>query len=373
MYFVDDIAVPPHPQYAVQFGLNGMQVGYGPAGFQDMVMRNSLSAVNMETGKLMWKAGKRIDKKQPVPPGAEEKETAYSLLSDTFFLGAPLPLGGKLYVVIEKEKELRLICLDPTKVDPIDHYPELVWSQPLGSPNTPLPQDSLRRIQGIQLAYSDNVLVVPTNAGAVLGIDLLSHSLIWARSYRQAHAMAANTDVNQPFIGRRGGFIQPNQGVQNLNAERWRTSTPIIANGKVVFTAWDSNTVMCLNLRDGEVLWEAAHGSDDLYVAGIYDNKVLVVGKSSVKFLDLNKGTQLAAANTGMPSGVGTASNDIYFLPIKASRNNPDPEILSIDLKEMKVTAQTRSRKKITAGNLVFFDEAPSFPKRPRKSLRSRN
>ena len=361
VYFVDDIAVPPHPQHQMQFGFNGQPMMFGQF-FQDMVFHNKLYAVNLETGKLIWKAGGRNTVKKSAPvPGEEEKETAQSLLADAYFLGAPLPLGGKLYVVIEKEKELRLVCLDPSRHDDSTRHPELVWSQPLGSPNVAMPQDTLRRIQGIQMAYSDNVLVVPTNAGAVLGIDLLSHSLIWARSYRLA---ANHNPVNpngQPFGGGRriiNGAPQPGNPNQYLNADRWRTSTPIIVSGKVIFTAYDSNSVMCLNLRDGEILWEATRSSDDLYVAGVFDNKVLVVSKSAVKFLDLNKGTQLGSAATGTPSGVGTASKDIYFLPIKASRDNPQPEILSIDIKEMKVTAHTRSRKKIPTGNLVFFDGA---------------
>lgn len=361
VYFVDDIAVPPHPQMQVNFG-----GGFGGPGggqpqiygqfFQNMVFHNKLYAYNLETGKIVWKAGGRPTNRRAQEPGEDEKETAATLLADAFFLGAPLPLGGKLYVVVEKDRELRLVCLDPTKVDKESRHPELVWSQPLGSPNVPMPADTLRRIQGINLAYSDNVLVVPTNAGAVLGIDLLSHSIVWARSYRLAQD-ANVPNPNQPIGGRIRPF--PNgQMNMNLNADRWRTSMPIISNGKVVFTAYDANSVMCLNLRDGEIIWEAARAADDLYIAGIFDGKVMVVGKSQVKFIDLNKGTQVASLQTGTPSGVGTASNNVYFLPTKPDRNNPEPEILSIDVKEMKIIAHTRSRKKIPTGNLVFFDSA---------------
>jgi outer membrane protein assembly factor BamB len=372
VYFVDDIAVPPHPQMQAQYGANfggqGQPQIYGQF-FQNMVYHNKLYAYNLETGKIVWKAGGRTANRRAPDPGEEEKETAATLLADAFFLGAPLPMGGKLYVVVEKDRELRLVCLDPTRVDAQTRHPELVWSQPLGSPNVAMPADTLRRIQGINLAYSDNVLVVPTNAGAVLGIDLLSHSIVWARSYRLAQNPNVG-DPNQP-IGGRIRPVNPNMMNMNLNADRWRTSIPIISGGKVVFTAYDANSVMCLNLRDGETIWEATRAASDLYIAGIFDNKVVVVGKDQVKFLDLNKGTQLASVQTGTPSGVGTASNDIYFLPTKPDRNNPEPEILSIDVKEMKVIARTRSRKKVPTGNLVFFDnsvfsqtafEVTSFP-----------
>jgi outer membrane protein assembly factor BamB/tetratricopeptide (TPR) repeat protein len=363
VYFVDDMAMPPHPQMQMQF--NGFQGGGQAMTFiqplQDMVHHNKLHALNLETGKLVWKVGGRATNKKTPVPGEAEKETAQSLLADAFFLGAPLPHAGKLYVVIEKDREMRLVCLDPSKIDPETHHPELVWSQPLGMPNVPLPTDTLRRIQGVFLAYSDQTLVVPTNAGAVLGIDLMSHSIVWARSYRLSQNNGAvDPNAGQPGINfRRGGngMVAPNPN-QLLNADRWRTSTPIIAAGKVIFTAYDANSIMCLGLRDGETIWEATRSSDDLYVAGVYDNKVLVVGKGSVKFLDLNKGTLLGTLNTGTPSGVGTASDDVYFLPLRPSRDNPDPEIVSIDVKKMTLTARTRSRKKVPAGNLVFFDNS---------------
>ncbi len=356
VYFVDDLAVPPHPQYMTQqFGqFNGGQpMNFGP--FDHQVRANKLVALNLETGKLIWKAGGYSTNKKFAPQGEDVPETAKSVLSDALFLGAPMPLGGKLYVVLEKDRELRLVCLDPYKVDS-EKQPGLVWSQPLGSPNVSMPNDTHRRIQGINLAYSDNVLVCPTNAGAVLGVDLLSHSLIWAKSYKAANPV--NVGMEQPFIGRRP-FPQP-QPNQNLNQERWRCSTPIIANGKVVFSAYDSTSVLCLNLRDGEQLWEVARSSDDLYIAGVFENRVMVVSRTGVRFLDLNdKGKQIGnIIPIGTPSGVGTASKDIYYLPIKSAPDSKDPEIWSINVMTGVVEAKTRSRKKHQTGNLVFFDGA---------------
>src|SRR6202044_879874 len=110
----------------------------------------------------------------------------------------------------------------------------------------------------------------------------------------------------------------------------------IIAGDKVVVTAWDSDSIACLNLSDGKVVWEVKRSADDLYVAAGVDNKVLVAGKSAMKFLDLTKGVSLGIVNTATPSGMGTCSKGVYYLPVKPSRDNPEPEILSIDVKEMK-------------------------------------
>ena len=47
----------------------------------------------------------------------------------------------------------------------------------------------------LPLAYGGGILVCPTNAGAVLAIDLLTHSLVWAHSYRKVLL----ADANQPM------------------------------------------------------------------------------------------------------------------------------------------------------------------------------
>lgn len=359
VYFVDDIAIPPHPQQVAQFYANQQVAMFGP--FNDWVYSNQLCAVNLETGKLMWKAGGKSSGPKVAPAGIE---TAATLLSDACFLGPPLPLGGKLYVMIEKEKVLTLACLDPSKITKIDgkHLPELVWSQPLGSPTIDLWKDSMRRVQGVQLAYSDGMLVCPTNAGAILGIDLLSHSLVWAHSYRDGVPQAGGAGGRGPFVPGGGGFggrVQPVQGY--VNQDRWRVGLPMISGGKVVFTAFDSSSVQCLDLRTGEMLWKSARGSDDLYVGGIFDDKVMIVGKSSVRFLkldtkDINGERVGKDIPIGTPSGVGTSSGNKYFLPIKMSPDTRDPEIWTIDVAKGTIEAKTRSRKKIEAGNLIFFE-----------------
>ena len=40
--------------------------------------------------------------------------------------------------------------------------------------------------------------------------------------------------------------------------ERWRASNPIIVNGRVVLSAFDSESVQCLDLRTGKMLWSDA-------------------------------------------------------------------------------------------------------------------
>src|SRR4029079_767024 len=121
--------------------------------------------VDMKSGLERWELGRvkvdpHLDRDAapalPLPNKLNEEEadkttSAFNLCLDAVFLGAPLPLNGKLYVMIEQAGVLRLICLDPKNLIPIPGQtpkPTLVWSQKLGRPNNTLPQDSIRRLQG---------------------------------------------------------------------------------------------------------------------------------------------------------------------------------------------------------------------------------
>ncbi|HEY8504127.1 MAG TPA: PQQ-binding-like beta-propeller repeat protein, partial [Gemmataceae bacterium] len=367
VYFIDDLAVPPHPLIAQQYGLNPRGGPAVPA-FQEQVDHNILRAYELDTGRFKWHLGGKNPNPGAEPPGpaGARKPTPADLL-DAHFLGAPLPVSGKLYVLMEKDGELQLVCLDPEKLTPfplkpIEQKPEVVWIQKLGSPNVPVDKDSLRRIQGVNLAYADGVLVCPTNAGVIIGVELLTRSLLWAHSYREPDAESAS-DAPGPGIiirnGRRVVIGRPVPGAAaavNLNEERWRCSVPVLVNGKVVFTAYDSASVQCLDLRTGKLLWKSPRGPEDLYLAGVYDGKVIIVGKDSVRALSLEDGKKvLWKLPSGLPSGVGVASDDVYYLPVRKAADSKEPEVWAIDLKSGRLIARTKSRKKEVPGNLVFY------------------
>src|SRR5262249_27250021 len=128
----------------------------------DLVQHNRLQGYDLATGKLLWEQGGR---------GKGE-------LEDSHFLGTPLVLQEQLYTLVEKEGNLRLLCLDPAKGN-------ILWSMHLASFRTRLPQDPLRRLQNAQIVHADGILVCPTNAGVLLAVDLASRTVVWAHSYRE--------------------------------------------------------------------------------------------------------------------------------------------------------------------------------------------
>ena len=83
---------------------------------------------------------------------------------------------GCLYVLAEQKEEVRLLALDPATGD-------LWWSQQLSAVEQSLVQDPLRRHMGVSPSYADGILVCPTSTGALVGVDLANHSLLWAHCY----------------------------------------------------------------------------------------------------------------------------------------------------------------------------------------------
>jgi outer membrane protein assembly factor BamB len=310
VYAVEDMAVLPHAGYFADPEPRA-RPSLGP--FRDTFHSNTLRALDLETGRVAWEVGGR--------GGAPA-------LRGNHFLGPPLPLGGVLYAVNEKNQEIRLVCLDSSTGD-------LLWAQTLATANDQLLTRPLRRVSAAPLAYSDGTLVCPTNAGAVLGVDLLSRSLVWAFVYAQP---AAGDRGSSPT---RNPFSEP---------AAWHSSGPVIHGGRVVLTAADGGHVCCLNLRDGTLAWRTPRAAGDLYLAGVFGGKVLLVGTDAVRALDLADGKPLWRLATGTPAGVGAASGRVYYLPLKKGA------ICAIDLERGAVLARADVRPGDRLGNLFFHD-----------------
>jgi outer membrane protein assembly factor BamB/tetratricopeptide (TPR) repeat protein len=335
VYAVDDLAIPAHPQVVRTWQFNGGQVS---PQVKRLVTQNGLRAYDLQTGKEVWSLGG-----SPKATNNAHKDD----FQDSHFLGAPLPVGGKLYVLNEKSNgELFLVCLDAATGSAIGPL------QMLGTidQNARIVYDISRRTNAVHLGYGEGILVCPTNAGEILGVDLLSRTLAWAYPYREK---SPHQDVVNPFPGRPiviGPGGMPNTPVTLGN---WYNAPPVIADGKVVFTAPDASSVHCINLRDGTPCWKRPQIDGDLFLAGVFDGKVLIVGKNGVRIRSLADGEQLKYLPTGdAPSGQGVASRNIYYLPLKKG------EICAIDLEHGVIKAHNRATSPggQMPGNLVFYE-----------------
>lgn len=336
LFVVDDVALPPHPTQTLLMQNIPNPAADKPEEHDETGTRNTLKCFNLDSAILTWELGyKGIYDNTPLQD-----------FDPSFFLGAPLPLSGKLYVLNEKSGDIRLVCLEPKDGNHNGRPPEIVWTQLLAHTEQPIDQDMTRRIHAAHIAYGEGLLVCPTHAGALLAVDLLTHSLAWAHFYREPPPPAK--DANE---------LEENKAtLVNQLANQWHHSAPAIAEGKVVFTAPDATDISCVNLRDGRRVWKQPRGPADLYFAGIYQSKAIVVGKNYLHAYHLTDGTTAWETKelTGTPTGQGIAADNIYYLPVK--NVSLEPEIVTINLADGKVTGHVKSEKKDILGNLIFHD-----------------
>ncbi len=318
VYAIEDLAVAP-PLLQTEFDLFNRRLPprYDPS-VTDAIQHNRLQAYFLETGKLKWEVGGRN--------GGD--------LNGSFYLGAPLPLNDRLYVLLEKEGKIALVCLDAHRgglLDKVDLY----------HPALPLLEDSGRRMQAAHLAFAEGRLICPTNAGAVVAVDASTHKVLWTYSYRKA-------DPDQPKpVEAKPGTPRPSF---------WAVTAPIIEGNRVIFTAPDARSVHCIDLRTGKKVWTHFRQEGDLFLAGVFKDRVLLVGRHKVRALSLNLGKEQWSLEVGMPSGQGIASDTYYYLPLRADAKRGEPGVCAIDVARGEIYTHARSPRKEVPGNLIFAE-----------------
>ncbi|OHB70721.1 MAG: hypothetical protein A2V70_17120 [Planctomycetes bacterium RBG_13_63_9] len=317
-----------------------------------------MAAYDIHTGKLRWHLGGPADQ--------------FALRqAETFFLGAPLPLMGNLYVLAEVNEEIRLMALDAPTGD-------LLWSQQLAMAEQGVLMDPARRLAGASPSYCEGILICPTCSGAVVAVELATRSLLWGYSYARPET-----------VNRYSGFVfQAGPYWISQPAQRWTETAVTVAEGRVLVAPVDSDWLHCLNLIDGELLWRYRR-KDDLYVAGVYQDQVVLVGRGGVRALSLSETveqteTTSAIAQRGtrativkekvsitvpkpawdgrtvefpegsLPSGRGFLSGGQYFVPLSSG------EVLAVDLATGELAHVSKSRESsesdaMVPGNLVCY------------------
>jgi outer membrane protein assembly factor BamB len=238
-------------------------------------------------------------------------------LAGYYFFGAPTPDRDELFVIGEKGGEIRVFSLNADTGRPN-------WSQLIAYSDSKIEQDLGRRWWTAQVSVADGLLVCPTTAGWLIGVDRLNRSVVWAHRYTSPESSRRRGDP-------RAANLVPNTQLNQL----WGPSAPVIAGHRVVYTPPDSfradtssqPEIVCVDLYDGKPVWQKPKGNF-LYLAGVFDERVVLVGSDSLTALSLEEGSTLwsVAVGESRPSGMGVAVENRYYLPLQSG------ELWAIDL-----------------------------------------
>src|SRR5690606_32954800 len=138
-----------------------------------------------------------------------------------------------------------------------------------------------RRSAGVSPAFADGVMVCPTASGAVVAVDPASRSLLWALQYPPEVTPQVRTS-----------WLIPTTGAY-YSTPGWCDASATIHRGCVLLTPPGSSRLHGLRLLDGSPLWEPIERGDASYVAGCYNDLVVLVGSTFVRAVHLESGRTL--------------------------------------------------------------------------------
>jgi len=288
-------------------------------------------------GKLLWSVGGASGEDEPA-------------LAGVFFLGPPLPLEDRLFVLLEKANQLHLAALAETNG-------QLLWSMPIAVPDRPITQDLLRRVAGAMLSYADGVLICPTLAGAILAVDPWTRNVLWAYEIPGAEAYLGSRRIN---MLKTLGAMQPvHQSKEHFSID----NIAILAEGYVVIAPLESDQMFCLELQTGRPCWKKRL-EDFRYVAGVAKGVVLAVGSQSLSGWDLRTGKPAwQEESLPLPEGFTTAGRGFrqqnrYWLPIVKGEESA---ILVVDIPTGRVEERLTLPTKTRIGNLAAAGQTLIF------------
>lgn len=330
VFCIEEAIAPNEAAQRTTINFNGRRIVPG----MTQASSNRLAAYDLATeGKLLWELG---GGEAPRSNGSEEDVNSAERI---LFLGPPLPMGDRLYVLGESKGEIRLYVLHAAtgKID---------WSQQLAL--APEGFDvGMRRSCGLSPSYADGVLLCPTTLGAVVAVDLNDRSLLWGFQYK--HEGPDGMSRQRMFVWQ---MQQQTEGA--AEGDKWHDALLAVSDGKVLIAPPDGDQLTCLSLLDGSKIWEKPRNKG-LYVACVHDGKAIVIAGDAIRAFEMKNGAEVWTRTwpePAKPSGRGFSNGRFYFAPLSTA------EVAAIDLGSGQIAARSKSRSGTVPGNLVCYHGA---------------
>ncbi|WP_041402325.1 outer membrane protein assembly factor BamB family protein [Planctopirus limnophila] len=222
-----------------------------------------LSAVEMTTGKVLWRLG------------SQSSGSTYPF-SETMFLGPPLLIDDQLLFLTEKDQNLGLYAVDR-------EHGRLEWSLGLGQlSQSPAVHPVLQR-SAVAMVWDGTNCIVTTGVGEVISIHLASRSIDWR----------ASLPIHTPTSPFQRADLPPGY-LPDEWWRSWREARLLISNNVLIGTSPESNQLSAWSLT-GRQLWSKTV-PDGVLVAGttktgpLNQQCVIVVTSQGIRAYRLHNG-----------------------------------------------------------------------------------
>ena len=278
---------------------------------------NFIRAYDLKTGVFKWEIGGQTQSvTQPNGRG--------NLLSGFYFLGAPLVLGNRIYVLAESGEGIFLLQIaEPVVQGTIPANPRVVRSQLLTLPQFNTSEHPVRKHAGLVPSYAHGLLICPTCDERIAAVSAEDNSVRWVFRYA-GNIRRQELGGDAPVLP--GGRNPSDSGRVDLDS-RWTDSLPRIVGDQVLVTPRDSDELFCLNLQTGQERWKLSRNQFHT-IAAIADDKLVLCGNRVVQAFRLSDGQSLWTQSILDGIVCGLPATDGRLLQIPTS----EPAIVSIDI-----------------------------------------
>ncbi len=300
---------------------------------------NYLRAYDVATGELKGQAGGPVglSSGSPVNP-----------LAGMYFLGAPLVMGERIYVIAENDQGIFLLQLKAASLfeneGQIDMRP--VRSQLLSIPRYGLEIHPVRRFAGVIPSYSGGLLICNTVDEQVIAISAEDHSLRWMYRYP---GNVSTPEINQGFAVLGNAYSRQQSDRVDLSS-RWTDALPRIVANRIYVTPRDSDRLICLDLQTGKEIWTRPRGSMRS-LAVVMKDRIVLTGQRSIECLSAAFGEPLWKMDLEDGRVSGRAVSDGRILQVPTSI----PAIVTFDIKTGRKLLIQPTLQGIP-GNLISLD-----------------
>jgi outer membrane protein assembly factor BamB len=219
-------------------------------------------------------------------------------LAGLCFLGPPLAIDGRLFVLGESDMRLECLALDAGDG-------RILWRQPIALAPTPVTADTSRLRIACSPVYAASTIVCPTEVGVLVGVDPLTGSLRWVYDH---------IDEDQRHsAGRWSSSTQRNLGSCEL------PSRTLVHEGRVFHLPFRSASVHCVDAATGTSVWTAPRRSA-LGLSALNGENILLIGPRETTSLWPVDGTVRWTTPCPEPAGHGLIAGDAYLLPVADGR-----------------------------------------------------
>ncbi|MEI7701202.1 MAG: PQQ-binding-like beta-propeller repeat protein [Planctomycetia bacterium] len=310
--------------------INGMGVERLPTNF--------IRAYDAESGLFRWEIGGQTQNADPT-----ENRSA-NLLAGYYFLGAPLVLGSRVYVLAENGEGIFLVRIGEPVEGLRESNPWISASQLLTVPDRPLAAHPLRKHAGLIPSFAQGLLICPTCDDRIIAVSAEDLSIRWVFRYSGVvRRQEIGGDNNILF-----GANNPSDSNRVDRDNRWTDFLPRIVDGKVLVTPRDSDQLYCLDLATGAQIWTAARGGYHA-VAGVTEDRVVLVGNSQVGAFDINTGKPLWMTQLRR----GTTSGSVVFHGPVLQIPTDTPSIVTVETKTGRILVSQEWTGPRIPGNLI--------------------